>query len=42
LLATEAVTVSKPETNNRPQTYYIGADEKSLRPNLLEIVGGEK
>jgi len=41
LLATQAVTVSKPETNNRPQTYYIEADEKSLRPNLLKIVGGE-
>ncbi|HVJ47611.1 sulfate reduction electron transfer complex DsrMKJOP subunit DsrO [Desulfitobacterium sp.] len=43
IIATNAVTVSKPETNNRPQTYYIKADEKALRPNLLEIVtGGEK
>ena len=43
LLATQPVTVSKPETNNHPQTYYIGADEKALRPNLLNIVlGGEK
>ncbi len=42
LVATQSVTVSKPETNNRPQTYYINADEKALRPNLLEILGGEK
>lgn len=43
LVATESVAVSKPETNNRPQTYYIGATEKSLRPSLIDIVlGGEK
>ncbi len=50
LIASKPTTVSKPELNTRPQTYYIGADEKALRPNLLEIIesgilekaGGEK
>ena len=42
LLATQPVNVSKPELNTRPQTYYIDADQKTLRPNLLNIVGGEK
>lgn len=42
LIAKFPTTVIKPETNNRPQTYYIGADDKALRPNLLELIGGEQ
>ncbi|KUO72405.1 MAG: 4Fe-4S ferredoxin [Desulfosporosinus sp. BRH_c37] len=42
LMAEFPTTVIKPETNNRPHTYYIGADDKALRPNLLELIGGDK
>ncbi|MEA5025795.1 tetrathionate reductase beta subunit [Desulfitobacterium sp. LBE] len=42
LVATQPVKVLKPETNNAPQTYYIGADEKAIRPNYTEIVGGKR
>jgi tetrathionate reductase subunit B len=42
LVASFPVHVLNPNTNNKPQTYYIGADYKALRPNLTEIIGGEK
>lgn len=42
LIASKPTTVSKPELNTRPQTFYINTDEKALRPDLREVLGGEK
>lgn len=42
IIAANQITVLKPETNNRPQVYYIGADERVARPNLMQLLGGVK